>query len=45
MIKANQRQIAHNTNITLVSIRSAEINYFSTYFAAFGTQSALIVGK
>eukprot|EP01034_Spumella_vulgaris_P035571 gene35571-43861_t len=30
--------------MTLVSIRAAEIEYFSQFFSSFGTQSALVLG-
>lgn len=44
MLKANEQQVAHTTNIDLVAIRNAEISYFSNFFTNFGTQCALIAG-
>jgi hypothetical protein len=44
MYQANQKLIAASTNIALISIRQAEIDYFSTFFTNFGTQCALIIG-
>lgn len=44
MNQANQKVVVQTANMTLISIRSAEIAYFSTFFSSFGTQSALIIG-
>jgi hypothetical protein len=44
MNQANQQKLVQETNMNLVAIRSAEIEYFSTFFSNFGTQSALIIG-
>jgi hypothetical protein len=42
MIKANQQQLLQSTNIALITLRQAEINYFSKFFTSFGTQSAVL---
>eukprot|EP01038_Epipyxis_sp_PR26KG_P012148 gene12148-16265_t len=44
MNRANQNNLIQQTNLTLVTIRTAEIGYFSTFFNNFGTQCALMVG-
>ena len=44
MQKADQRQIANEANMTLVSIRTAELKYFNTFFSSLGIQAALMVG-
>ena len=44
MNQANQKAVVQNANMTLVSIRAAEIEYFSQFFSSFGTQSALVLG-
>lgn len=44
MIKANQNALSQQTNIGLLNIRSAEMNYYINLNIAFGTQAALIGG-
>jgi hypothetical protein len=44
MLKAQQSAVIHNANVNMVSLRNAEIQYFSSFFSSFGTQSALIAG-
>jgi len=44
MNQANQQVVNQNANITLISIRQAEITYFSTFFSNFGTQCFLLAG-
>lgn len=44
MNRAEQQKLVQETNMNLVAIRSAEIDYFSTFFSNFGTQAALIIG-
>lgn len=44
MNQAHQQKLVQETNMNLVAIRSAEIDYFSTFFSNFGTQAALIIG-
>lgn len=44
MNQAHQQKLVQETNMNLVAIRSAEIEYFSTFFSNFGTQAALIIG-
>eukprot|EP01036_Dinobryon_divergens_P026925 gene26924-35622_t len=44
MNQANQKAVVQEANMTLVSIRQAEISYFSSFFSNFGTQSAVLIG-
>ena len=44
MNQANAEQVIQNANINLIAIRTAEIDYFSTFFGNFGTQFALVAG-
>eukprot|EP00600_Ochromonadales_sp_CCMP1393_P007076 CAMPEP_0174963442 /NCGR_PEP_ID=MMETSP0004_2-20121128/5332_1 /TAXON_ID=420556 /ORGANISM="Ochromonas sp., Strain CCMP1393" /LENGTH=468 /DNA_ID=CAMNT_0016212067 /DNA_START=119 /DNA_END=1525 /DNA_ORIENTATION=- len=44
MIRAQQRAVVQEANINLVNIRSAEVDYFRTFFNQFGTQCALMIG-
>lgn len=42
MLQASQNQVMQEANMALVKIRNAEIDYFSQFFANFGTQAALM---
>ncbi len=42
MFQATQNASVQNVNMILVSIREAEVKYFSSCFVTFGTQSAII---
>ncbi len=44
MNQANQKQVIQEANMNLVQIRQYELEYFSTFFSNFGTQSALMIG-
>jgi hypothetical protein len=44
MNKASQQALVQETNMNLISIRQAELNYFNTFFSNFGTQCALLIG-
>lgn len=44
MNRANQAALYQNTNLGLLSIRQAELNYYVSLNIAFGTQAALIGG-
>jgi hypothetical protein len=44
MIKANQAAVINQANVAMVQLRSAEIQYFSTFFSSFGTQAAIVGG-
>lgn len=39
MIKANQSQVVHTTNVGLVNLRQAEIDYFASFYGTFGKNS------
>jgi len=45
MNRANQLQLAHQTNLEVVAIRNFEINYYVTLYQTFGTQAAFIAGE
>lgn len=45
MLRANQKQVANNANISLTNLRSYELNYFLIYFTAFGTQTAIVLNN
>jgi hypothetical protein len=44
MNQANQQVVIQSANMNLVQIRTFELNYFTTFFSNFGTQSALMIG-
>jgi hypothetical protein len=44
MNRANQLQVVHETNMNLVNIRSKELEFFSYFFAPFGTNAVLMAG-
>ena len=44
MLQAQQRALLQETNQGLISIRNAELDYYTTFYATFGGQSALIGG-
>ena len=44
MLKADQTAVLNRANVDMVTLRSAEISYFSQFFSNFGTQAALIAG-
>mmetsp|Transcript_6738 Transcript_6738/g.7346 ORF Transcript_6738/g.7346 Transcript_6738/m.7346 type:complete len:430 (-) Transcript_6738:126-1415(-) len=44
MNQANQKVVIQEANMNLVQIRTFELDYFSTFFSNFGTQSALMIG-
>jgi len=39
MNRANQQALSQSTNMILVNIRNAEINYFNSFFTNFGIQA------
>jgi hypothetical protein len=41
---ASQKAVIQQANMNLVNIRFIELEYFSQFFASFGTQSALMIG-
>jgi hypothetical protein len=44
MNQAQQKALIQETNMSLINIRSIELNYFSAFFSSFGTQCALMIG-
>jgi hypothetical protein len=44
MLKADQAAIIQQANMAMVSLRTAEIQYFGTFFSSFGTQAAILGG-
>lgn len=44
MNQALQKALIQETNMSLINIRSIELDYFSTFFSSFGTQCALMIG-
>jgi hypothetical protein len=44
MLRANQRALIQNTNTALLAIRSAELNYYSSFYLTFGGQAAIVGG-
>lgn len=42
MLKAQQAAVIQEANVNILGIRQAEINYFTQFFSAFGTQSTLL---
>ena len=44
MLKANQNALVQGTNIALLGIRNAELNYYQSFYIFFGGQAAIIGG-
>ena len=44
MLKANQNALVQGTNIALLGIRNAELNYYQSCYIFFGGQAAIIGG-
>jgi hypothetical protein len=44
MIQAQQHLVVQNTNVNLVSLRQAEVDYFANFYGVFGTQAAVMGG-
>lgn len=44
MNQANQQAVIQSANMNLVQIRQIELDYFSSFFTSFGTQTALMIG-
>jgi hypothetical protein len=44
MQKALQSALVQNTNQGLVQIRNVEINYYTSFYCAFGCQADIIIG-
>jgi hypothetical protein len=44
MFRAQHNAVAQNANMVLINIRTAEVRYFSRFFANFGIQSAIVFG-
>jgi hypothetical protein len=42
MLKTGQAQVIQQANNDIVALRAAELSYLITFFASFGTQSALV---
>eukprot|EP01031_Cornospumella_fuschlensis_P046760 gene46760-57263_t len=44
MNQARQKAVLQEANMTLVGIRAAELDYFSTFYSNFAIQAALLIG-
>lgn len=44
MYQANQRAVMQTANMALINIRTAEVQYFSTFFSDFATQASIVAG-
>lgn len=44
MLQAKQKQIVQEANMTLINIRTAEVNYFTVFFGNFGLQASIVTG-